>query len=241
MTGILFGRTTGVVPACDVVSLEAFKRLLDETSSVEGIVGYKLGCILTLTYGLPALVAAAKEITDLPLIYDHQKAATDIPDVAKGFAEVCARAGIGAAIIFPQAGPETGAAFAAALLERNLVPIVGGEMTHPKYLAKEGGFIRDEAPREMYELGAELGVTHFVIPGNRPESIERYSRTLSGIVASPKFLMPGIGRQGGDVSSAFRAAGPNSCYAIIGSGIYRAADVRKATERLCSEALEFER
>ena len=239
MTGILFRRPTGVIPACDVVSLEAFKRLLEETSAIEGIVGYKLGCILTLAYGLPALVATAKEITDLPLIYDHQKAGTDIPDVAKEFAEICASAGISAAIIFPQAGPETGAAFVKALLERNLVPIVGGEMTHPKYLAKEGGFIRDEAPIEMYEVGAELGVTHFVIPGNRPESIERYSRTLSRIVDAPKFLMPGMGRQGGDVRTAFRAAGPNSCYAIVGSAIYRASNTSEAARRLCEEALGF--
>ncbi len=114
-------------------------------------------------------------------------------------------------------------------------------MTHPKYLANEGGFIRDSAPEEMYKLGADEGVSLFVVPGNRVDSIRKYAKLLSKIVDSPGFLMPGIGRQGGDISQAFEATGRCPSYAIIGSGIYEALDMTKATAKFCEEALQFEK
>lgn len=236
----LFSVRYGIIPACDVHTLQEFESIVKATSQITGIVGYKLGCILGLTYGLSRLVETTRKHTELPLIYDHQKAGTDIPYLAPTFTEVCASAGIRGIIVFPQSGPETGAAFIKSALQRGLVPIVGGEMTHPKYLANEGGFIRDSAPEEMYKLGAHEGASLFVVPGNRVESIRKYARLLSEIVDSPGFLMPGIGRQGGDIVQAFQATAGCPSYAIIGSGIYKASDMAAAAARFCGEALQFE-
>jgi len=175
------------------------------------------------------------------LIYDHQKAGTDIPQLAPAFAEVCAQAGIQGVIVFPQAGPETEVAFIRSALQKGLFPIVGGEMTHPKYLASEGGFIRASAPTVMYKLAANESVSLFVVPGNKSETIRKYSELLSRMVDEPGFLMPGIGRQGGDIAEAFRAAGGRACYAVVGSGIYQATDMGEAATQFCKEAIRFEK
>ncbi|MHC1610342.1 MAG: orotidine 5'-phosphate decarboxylase / HUMPS family protein [Candidatus Methanospirareceae archaeon] len=233
----LFHLKRGVIPACDVYDIKTFRKIVEATYEIEGIVGYKIGAILGLTYGLPLLVNIVNEYTDLPVIYDHQKAGTDIPRMAEKFAAICAEAGIKGAIIFPQAGPQTEAAFIDALYEKNLTPMVGGEMTHQGYSAREGGFIRDDAPVEMYTIAAEKGVNHFILPGNKPALIKQYHTLLSGIVKAPEYSIPGIGKQGGDIRSAFEALEGAPAYAIIGASIYEQEDMADAARRFCDEAL----
>jgi orotidine-5'-phosphate decarboxylase len=235
----LFHLERGVIPACDVYDIKTFRTLIEATCNLEGIVGYKIGALLGLTYGLPQLVSIVNEYTDLPVIYDHQKAGTDIPQMGEKFATICAEAGIKGVIIFPQAGPETEAAFIDSLSENSLIPIVGGEMTHQGYLAKEGGFIRDDAPVEMYTIAAEKSVEHFVMPGNKPEVVKQYHKLLSTKVKEPKYCMPGIGRQGGDIKAAFESLEGAAAYAIIGREIYERKDMAAAARRFCDDALEF--
>jgi orotidine-5'-phosphate decarboxylase len=235
----LFHLDHGVIPACDVYTLKILREIIEATCDIEGIVGYKIGAVLGLTYGLPQLVSIVQEYTDLPIIYDHQKAGTDIPRMGEKFATICAEAGIKGVIIFPQTGPETEAAFIDSLFEKNLVPMVGGEMTHPKYLTKEGGFIRDSAPVEMYTSAARKGVEYFVVPGNKPEVVKQYHTLLSQIVKVPKYCMPGIGRQGGDIRSAFEPLEGASAYVIIGAEIYEHTDMTAAAQRFCTEVLNW--
>jgi orotidine-5'-phosphate decarboxylase len=235
--GELFQLRRGVIPAGDVHDLTQFRNLVRATFELDGIVGYKVGALLGLTYGLPLVVSIVKEYTDLPVIYDHQKAGTDIPQLGEKFARVCAEAGIRGVIIFPQAGPETETAFIDALVAEGLIPMVGGEMTHPRYMAKDGGFIRDNAPLEIYQLAAARGVEHFILPGTKPAMMNRYHSVLSSLVKEPKYSMPGIGRQGGEIPAAFAAVGSAPAYAIIGASIYEQADMRSAAQRYCDEAL----
>lgn len=121
-----------------------------------------------------------------------------------------------------------------------MTPIVGGEMTHPKYLMKDGGYVYDKAPIQMYQNGAKAGADHFVIPGNKPNIIENYVNLLSEIVEFPKICMPGIGRQGGDIQIAFKAMGKNPAYAIIGSGIYNQKNIGDAAKKFCDMTLQFQ-
>jgi orotidine-5'-phosphate decarboxylase len=236
----LFKSRFGVIIACDVSSLNHLYTLVEETCSVEGVVGYKIGCMLGLTHGLPRISEMFREVTDLPIIYDHQKAGTDIPRLGDGFAQTCKEGGMKGVIIFPQSGPASESAFIEALLARDMIPIVGGEMTHPQYLSTDGGFIREDAPREMYGLAAEKGVEYYVVPGNKPEQIKTYLELLSPTIDTPKFCMPGIGRQGGQIRSAFHHVKHVSAYAIVGSGIYKSDDMKSAATQFAEEALEFE-
>ena len=238
MMGVdMFETDHGIIVACDVKTLEELTSLVSTTANVNGIISYKIGFILGLNYGLKNVVEAIREITDLPIIYDHQKASTDIPDMGPEFALVMKNSGVDSAIVWPQSGPATEEAFIKSLLSEKIVPMVGGEMTHPQYLAKDGGYIRDNAPEKMYSNGAKAGAEFFIVPGNKIDSIRNYAKLLSSIT-KPKFCFPGIGRQGGDIEAAFEACG-TSAYAIIGSSIYKAPDPKKAAEEFSKIALSF--
>lgn len=216
-----------VIIACDV-SLELYEKIVKETKDIEGIGGYKIGFMLGLNYGLPKIVELTRKWTEKPIIYDHQKAGTDLPHTGKGFARVCKKAGIDAVIFFPQAGPETEKAWIEAAKEEGLGVIVGGSMTHPKYKRSEGGYIADEAVLEIYLLAAELGVNDFVVPGNKPEEIKIIKELLEKRgLKNPVFYAPGFIAQGGEISEATKIAG-NNWHAIVGRGIYQAEDIKSA-------------
>lgn len=167
-------------------------------------------------------------------IYDHQKAGTDIPQMGRPFAKTCREAGVDGIIIFPQAGPRTLEAFVSSALENDLVAIVGIMMTHPGYLASDGGYLIDTAPSLICDSALRLGATHFVLPGTNPTVVRRFS---TGPLGDGRYTlwMPGIGAQGGCLGNAFEAALPNKAVGIIGSSIYASTDPKKALEAFASE------
>ena len=142
-----------------------------ETNGVSGVGAYKIGLELSLKYGLDRIVNVARAHTELPLIYDHQKGGTDIPKMGTNFAEVCHSAGINAVILFPLTGPETEQHWVRECKRVGLHVLVGGLMTHKGFLASEGGFVLDEAPVRIFDIATNLGVTDFVVPGNKPSSV----------------------------------------------------------------------
>lgn len=216
-----------VIPACDVSAIEEFEDLVKQTYDISGISGYKVGFELGLGYGLKKIVEIVRKYTDKPIIYDHQKAATDIPDTGKNFAQVCKKSGVDAIILFPQAGPETERAWIYHALNENLKIIVGGRMTHPAYAVSEGGFITDQGALEMYRIAAAAGITDFVVPGNKIEVIEEVKKVVEQEGISPVFYSPGFIAQGGKINDAAKAAG-NKFHGIVGRGIYQAPDKKAA-------------
>lgn len=222
-----------IIPACDV-PLPLFKKLLRETADIDAIGAYKIGFVLALGYGLPRVVEIARAYTEKPLIYDHQKAGTDIPDTGELFAKTVRRAGIDAVILLPQAGPETERAWIDAAREEDLGVIVGGLMTHRKYLRSEGGYIADEAVLDMYLTASEAGVCDFVVPGNRPEDIRKIRKALEANGFPPTFYAPGFITQGGSISDAAREAG-DCWHAIVGRALYEADNIREAAMELAKQ------
>ena len=223
----VIGRDRSVIPACDVETLEQFEELVKQTAKVDGIGGYKIGFELGLGFGLPAVVAAARKHTDKPIIYDHQKAGTDIPDTGKNYAKVMKRSGVDTVIFFPQAGPETERAWIYHALDNGLNVIVGGRMTHPAYAVSEGGFITDEGALDMYRIAARAGVNNFVVPGNKPDVIKQVRDVVEAEGVSPVFYAPGFIAQGGKIEAAAKVAG-DRFHGIVGRGIYQAKDMNAA-------------
>lgn len=236
---VRFRTSHGIVPALDVDSVEQLRQVVAQTCTVPGVVAYKLGLAGVLRLGLGRAVAAIRELTDLPVLYDHQKAGADIPDMAAKFVAVCREAGVDALILFPLAGPEAVRAFVGHTRAAGLLAIVGGELPHDGYRASEGGYVRDDAAERIFALAAELGADHFVVPANRPEAIRRYVARLRAIVARPALFLPGVGPLGGSVTAAFTAAPGCACYAIVGRAIYAAPEPTEAARRLAEEALRF--
>jgi orotidine-5'-phosphate decarboxylase len=226
-------RDRSIIPACDVSTIEAFEELVKQTADVEGIGGYKIGFELGLGYGLKKVVETARKYTEKTIIYDHQKAGTDIPDTGKNFAKLCKKAGVDAVILFPQAGPETERAWIYHALDNDLKVIVGGRMTHPAYSQSEGGFISDEGALEMYRIAARAGITHFVVPGNKLEVIRTVKETVEAEGVVPIFYSPGFVAQGGKIEDATKVAGER-WHAIVGRGIYQAKDMKNAALKYTS-------
>ncbi|MBW2980428.1 orotidine 5'-phosphate decarboxylase [Candidatus Woesearchaeota archaeon] len=221
-----------VIPACDVSDLMKLRELIEATCDIKGIGGYKVGFQIVLPHGIRKIVSVIREYTELPIIYDHQKAGTDIPDMAEKFMDVCSE--VNAVILFPQSGPVTEEKWIKAAQKVGVGVIVGGEMTHPGYLSSDKGFINDNAPKRIYEIAAKLGVKDFVVPGNKPKKINEYKKFLESLGIKPIFYSPGLIAQGGSITLGAKAAG-DSWHAIVGRGIYRQENMRKAAEELVKE------
>jgi orotidine-5'-phosphate decarboxylase len=223
-----------IVPSCDFDNLKEFEILVKETKDVFGIGAYKIGFELALSYGLDKVVKACRKHTDKPIIYDHQKAGTDIPFTGEKFAKVCAKAKVDSVILFPQAGPETEKEWIKSAFNQGLKVIVGGEMTHKAYLSSEGGFLKDTAPEEIYKLAIENRVLEFVVPGNKPDKILHYKKFLESFGIKPILYSPGLVAQGGSITDSGKAAG-NNWHAIVGRGLYEAQDIKKAAMEMCAK------
>ncbi len=223
-----------IIPSCDVATLEELRKLVLATCNVAGIGAYKIGFELVIPFGMEKVVSEIRKITKLPIIYDHQKAATDIPEMGEKFVSACKD--VDAIILFPQAGPKTEEAWIKAVQKAKKTVIVGGEMTHEGYLAQSGGYLSNDAPKRIYELAASLGVTDFVVPGNKPEKMLTYRKLLESKGIKPIFYSPGLIAQGGSITAGAKAAGER-WHAIVGRGIYGAKDMKRAAEVLASQLI----
>lgn len=156
-----------IIVAADVPNII---DLVGATIDVPGISAYKLG--LSQSVSLDGLFHAVNVIRAWKkrkpvIIYDHQKAGNDIPDIGKQYAKNLSDIGVDAVILFPFAGPATQEKWTMACLDAGLKVLTGGVMTHPKFLVSEGGYIADDAPERIIRLAVELGVQHFVVPGTK--------------------------------------------------------------------------
>ncbi len=222
-----------IIISCEV-NLEDYENLVKQTHDIEKVGGYKVGFYLGLKYGLPKVVKLTRKYTDKPIIYDHQKACTDIPEMGEKFVSACKDSGVDAVIFMAQSGPATLKSWIKAAQDQKMKVIVGGLMTHPQYKRSEGGFISDEAVYEVYDIAASLGVIDYVVPGNKPEEILKIKKIIESKKITPIFYAPGFVSQGGDISEAGKTAG-KYWHAIIGRGIYEAKDIRKAALELAGK------
>ncbi len=233
-------RTThGILIALDMDSLDQMSRVVEQTTGIAGIVGYKVGLTATLRLGLGGAVRHLRASTDLPLIYDHQKAGPDVPDMAAKFAATCREAGVDGLILFPVAGPRAVVAFAGGAYRNRLLPIVGGDLPFPDYNASGGGYVIDDALDKIFRKAIEIGVDHFVVPGNTPEKLRHHAGWLTEKLERPFLFVPGIGALGGSIADAFAAAPGCNMYAVVGRAIYDAPDPAEAARRLAGEAQRF--
>lgn len=222
----IIGIDRSIIPACDV-NKSKYEEIVRETHDIPQVGAYKISAALGLSVGLPTLVEIARRYTEKPLIYDHQKAGTDIPDTGEKFAAMLKNCGVDAMILFPLAGPATQTAWIQSAQKVNLPVIVGGHMTHERFLASEGGYIEDTAVEKMYTNSAFHGVTDYVVPGNKPQIIGKIRDLLLASKIDPVFYAPGFISQGGSISEAASVAGPR-WHAIVGRAIYEARDIQKA-------------
>lgn len=215
-----------IIPACDT-SLKTYEKILKETAEIEKIGAYKIGFMLALKHGLPKIVKLTRKYTDKPIIYDHQKAATDIPETGEKFSEICKNAGVDVIILFPLSGPETERAWINAAKKNGLGVIIGGIMTHPKYKESENGFIADKKILEIYKIAAKLKVKDFVVPGNKIDEAKNIKNFLYKMKIKATFYAPGFIAQGGKISDFERIFSKERVHFIIGRSLYEAGNIKE--------------
>lgn len=211
------------------ITLEKLQELVDATKDVKGIGGYKVGMQLGLTETLVKTVATIKERTDLPIIFDYQKAGNDIPEMGKIFAKICKDARVDSAILFPFAGGMTTREWIKALQESGVNVMVGVHMTHPEFLWEEGGIIHSDGPARVFDIAAKAGVKDFVVPGTKLNYVATYKKLLDDALGAGTYSLysPGFVAQGGSIAEMDKVAGDN-WHAIVGRGVYEAPDMRAA-------------
>ncbi len=185
-----------LIPALDHPDLARVDKLIAAVGRHPAISAFKVGFTLGLSYGLPKVVETIRRHSDKTIIYDHQKAGTDIPATGELFARTMREAEIDTAILFPQAGPETLEAWVRALIDSGRGVLVGGAMTHPAYLRSEGGYLCDEGVVDIYRRARDLGVKGFVMPLTKP-AVARRLFDLAGLGRESELYSPGFGAQGG--------------------------------------------
>lgn len=225
----------GIIIAADVPTIDDLRALLAVSAQVPEVVAIKIGFSLALRHGLRSIVAIVGDASDLPVIYDHQKAGTDIPAMGQPFADTCRDAGVKGVILFPLSGPKTLEGFITAAFDCELTPIVGLLMTHFGYLESQGGFIVNDASKRICRIALDAGIRHFVLPGNKTDIVRDFSDGLLKPARPVSIMMPGIGSQGGSITDAFAAAAEHHAFAIIGSAIYQASDPKAVLERFAVE------
>ncbi len=235
-----FRSSHGIIPALDSETLDEIKAVVAATTRVTGVVGYKVGLTAVLRLGLAKAVQELRGVTDLPLIYDHQKAGPDVPDMAAKFTAICSEAGVDGLILFPVAGPRAVREFAGGALRNGLLPIVGGDLPLPDYNVAGGGYVADDALVRIIAAAAELGVDHFVVPANDASRVGRLAADLvAKLDHKPALVLPGIGALGGSIGKVFAAAPGCRLYAVVGRAIYQAPSPAEAAKTLAEEALSF--
>lgn len=127
---------TGVIPACDDMTIEQFEELVKKTKDVDGVLAFKVGIDLTEQ----GLARAARILSDNGAvgILDIQKWPTDIAD--RVLKEMTRRKSMGfsSLIAFPESGPEVQRVLIYGALQDQGVTIIGGGwMTHKGYVAPD--------------------------------------------------------------------------------------------------------
>ncbi|GAA3752905.1 orotidine 5'-phosphate decarboxylase / HUMPS family protein [Streptomyces tremellae] len=233
------GPSHGVIPALDVATLDDALRLVEKTTGIDGITGYKISQSTVLRTGLAAAVDTLRGATGHPLYYDHQKAGLDVPSNGPAFASAAASTGVDGLILFPVAGPTAVREFVRGALEQGVAPLVGAALPLPDFFLSGGGWVADDVLLRVAELAVGHGARDIVVPAHEPERIREVTTALSGTSEELTFFLPGIGALGGTIPEAFGAVRGTRAHAIVGRAVHAASDPAEAARRLCGQALEF--
>lgn len=225
--------------AADLSDLETLRDFAKSFEAIPGLSAFKVG----LTLGLQNISEAVRIVKSgcgkkMKVIYDHQKAGNDIPEMGLKFAKQLKKAGVDVVILFPFTGPVTQKEWTLACIGEGLQVMTGGIMTHSRLLWSEGGYIANDAPERIYKYACELDCEHFVVPGNRVEWVVRIREWLTNELGDGNYTVsaPGFITQGGDLSECGKVAGDNF-HPIVGSAIYNATYPSAVADMLARKIL----
>lgn len=210
-----------IMAAVDMPKLADAVKLAHAVKNLPEVSSFKVGFVQGYNSLMHTTNSLRRACPEKKIVFDHQKAGNDIPDMGRVFAKKLKEVGCDAAILFPFAGPVTQCEWTRACMGEGLHVIVGGIMTHEQFLASEGGYIGDDVPERIFDLACEQGVRDFVVPGTRLDWVKKLRKLVADRLGEGNYHLyaPGLVVQVGDISQCATAAGPNFC-GIVGRAIY---------------------
>lgn len=245
-----------VVIACEV-PLKKLPEIIKPTEDIKKVGGYKIP-FTSGKEGWDKWINTAREYTNKPLILDCQKLVPDpLKKVNMRNMESIKDSGFDAVIIFPLTGPISQYELIKSAQEIELRVIVGGEMTHHRFLIEDSsnpdekdytqifgelgmaidptGYVRKATPEFIYEIAARMGITDFVVPGNKPEKLKEYKKLIESCgIENPAIYSPSFMKHSENIKESMKAVG-KGFHPIIGRAIYEAKDIRQATLDITSK------
>ncbi|MDI6807125.1 MAG: hypothetical protein QMD14_04965 [Candidatus Aenigmarchaeota archaeon] len=252
---MLFKPSHGVILYCDV-ELDDFKRIMNYTTTIEGVSGYLIDRLLEARYGFPAIRDARRNYTDLPLVFEAQREGNASEAKERDLIKLYAANEVDALVLFSYISPRIQKACVDACYENKLTPIAGFKL--PQLLTAEDeisiederlkgesyrGYIAKDALERALGLYAKLGVDHYLVSGNEVDELKHTKDILLEMEIKPIFCMPNLGIQEGDIAQAFEAV--KDCPAAYGIITPRKEEIedkwelKERIKRLADEALRF--
>lgn len=230
----LFKLNHGIVISCNFGDYGKLEDIVKSTGNLQFVAGYKIGMELVLKSGLGKAVSLIRKFTNLPVIYDHQKFGSDVPEIySKSLFENIKSGGADALIILPHSGKETLETSVKRCFDVGLTPVIGGDLTHKGYIMEEGGYIDNNAHQRIYLDAARLGVSHFIMSCTRLDRIKIYCHQLRNIVGQLKIFLTGINDENcTNIPDACEQLKQNKSFAMLDIALPQHNDFAKS-------ALEF--
>lgn len=189
----LFEQKNGVIIDLGYLQDKFLIDAIDATNSIPFVVGYKIGALPVLEAGLKDTLRSIRKISSKPLLYDHQKLGSDLPDIYKGrILDLIKSYGADGVFLFPLGGKEVLEAIINKCIEIELIPVVCGDLSYKGFFAEEGGYIDIDVQQRIYLDAASYGVSHFMMSCNRVDRIKIYCHQLGGIIGQLKLIFTGI-------------------------------------------------
>lgn len=187
---------------------------ISSTKDLDFVVGYRVGPIPVLKNGLDKIADILRDRADKPVIYDHQKFGSDVPDICSGkILDYIKESGFDAIVILPLSGKEVLESIITKCTKINLLPIVCGDLPYHGYFLAEGGYITTDIQQRIYLGAASLGVSHLMMSCNRMDKIKIYCHQLDAIVGQLKIFITAI-------SSPGCSELPDSCSQLMQKKVY---------------------
>ncbi len=205
-----------VILALDVIGIERAAKVA--RAAAKSIDAIKIHWPVILERGLQGVRGLAELA---PVIVDAKL--SDIPSTNRMASEIIFSSGASGLICQGFAGEDS----IRACMEAGGDVYVLVEMTHPGSLQ----FISKHS-QQMARMAKEIGASGIVAPGNRPQKLASYRRTIG---SSMSILSPGIGPQGGNPGDAV-ANGAD--FEIVGRAICAAADPGAAAKDIAQKIAE---
>ncbi len=243
MSGLpTLARAPGLFPAIDMPLGKAIVTANALQGCTEEITALKFGSQVIEGEGFATTTRLLNQIGNkLPLCYDRQKGATDVPFMVERQVAQAAEAGFSSYIGSPLGAGSSAVegregtleAFVAAAKKFGVAPIVVLEMTQPGALA----FSSPAQAEALAQRAYDLGVRYFVAPASKPDRIAAYRKIIG---SDSKIISPGVGPQktGNAVEDAKAAVMAGADHIVAGRAIYDSPDPVAATKELSAAIRE---